>query len=148
MKTFRVFLATLKYRIMLTIVAVLYIISPGLTYLIKQSLQSLSRVWLIVTPWTADSRPPCPSPTPGPYSNSGPLSQWCHPTISTYFVPFSCSQSFSASGSFRMSQFFASSGQSTGVSASTSVLPMNFQHWFTMDWLDLLAVPGTLRSLL
>ena len=72
------------------------------------------------------ARPPCPSPTPEVYSNSCPLSQWCHPTISSSVVPFlSCLQSFPASGSFQMSQFFASGGQSIGVSASTSVLPMN-----------------------
>ena len=81
------------------------------------------------------SRPPCPSPTPGVYSNSCPLSQWCHPTISSSVVPFSsCLQSFPASGSFPMSQFFTSGGQSIGVSASTSVLPMNIQDWFTLEW--------------
>ena len=72
------------------------------------------------------ARPPYPSPSPGIYSNSCPLSQWCHPTISSSVVPFSsCLQSFPASGSFQMSQLFASGGQSTGVSASTSVLAMN-----------------------
>ena len=75
------------------------------------------------------TRPPCPSPTPRVYSNSCPLSQWYHPTISSSVVPFSCPQSFPASGSFKMSQFFASSGQSTGVSASTSVPPVNIQDW-------------------
>ena len=81
------------------------------------------------------ARPPCPSPTPGVYSNSCPLSQWCHPTISCSVVPFfSCLQSFPASGSFPMSQFFASGGQSTGVSASASVLPMNIQDWFPLGW--------------
>ena len=74
------------------------------------------------------TRPPCPSPTPGAYSKSCPLTQWCHPTISTSVVPFSsCLQSFPASGSFLMSQFFTSGGQSIGVSASASVLPMNVQ---------------------
>ena len=72
----------------------------------------------------------CPSPTPGVYSNSCPLSQWCHPTISSSVVPFSCLQSFPASGFFLMSQFFALGGQSIGVSASASVLPMNIQDWF------------------
>ena len=73
-------------------------------------------------------RPPCPSPAPGVYSNSCPLNQWCHPTISSSVVPFSsCLQSFPASGSFQMSQLFASGGQSIGVSASTSVLPVNTQ---------------------
>ena len=81
------------------------------------------------------ARPPCPSPTPGVYSNSCPLSWWCHPTISSSVVPFSsCLQSFPASGSFPMSQFFASGGQSIGVSASASVLPMNIQNWFPLGW--------------
>ena len=72
------------------------------------------------------ARPPCPSPTPGVHPNPCPLSQWCHPTISCSVVPFSsCPQPFPALGSFQMSQLFASGGQSTGVSASTSVLPMN-----------------------
>ena len=81
------------------------------------------------------ARLPCPSPTPGVYSNSCPSSQWCHPTISSSVVPFSsCPQSFSASGSFPMSQLFAWGGQSTGVSASASVLPMNIQDWFPLGW--------------
>jgi len=76
------------------------------------------------------SRPPCPSPTAGAHLNSCPLSQWCHPTISSSVIPFSsCRQSFPASGSFQMSQLFTSGGQSIGVSASTSVLPMNTQDW-------------------
>ena len=79
------------------------------------------------------TRPPCPSPTPGAYSNSGPLSQWCHPTISSSVIPFSSRlQSFPVSGSFPMSQFFTSGGQSIGVSASASVLPMNSQDWFPL----------------
>ena len=78
-------------------------------------------------------RPPCPSPTPGAYSNSCPLHRWCHPTISSSLVPFSsCLQSFPASGSFPMSQFFASGGQRIGVSASASVLAMNIQDWFSL----------------
>ena len=80
------------------------------------------------------ARPPCPSPTPGVYSDSCPLSQWCHPTISSSAVPFSCPQSFPASGSFQMSQFFTSGGQSIGVSTSTSVLPLNTQDWFPLGW--------------
>ena len=81
------------------------------------------------------ARPPCSSPTHRVYSNSCPLSQWCHPTISSSVVPFSsCPQSFPASGSFQMSQFFASGGKSIGVSASTSVLPMNTQDWFPLGW--------------
>ena len=80
------------------------------------------------------ARPPCPSPTPGVYSNSRPLSRWCHPAISSSLIPFSCFQSFPASGSFQMNQRFASSGQSIGVSASASVLPMNIQDWFPLGW--------------
>ena len=76
----------------------------------------------------------CPSPTPRVYSNSCPLSRWCHPTISFCVIPFSCLQSFPASGSFPISQFFASGGQSIGVSASASVLPMNIQDWFPLGW--------------
>ena len=81
------------------------------------------------------ARPPCPSPTPGVYSNSCALRQWCHPTISSSVVPFSsCLQCFRASGSFQKSQFFPSGGQSIGVSASTSVLPMNTQDWSPLGW--------------
>ena len=79
--------------------------------------------------------PPCPSPTTRVYSNSCPLSRWCHPTLSSSVVPFSsCPQSFPASGSFQMSQLFTSGGQRTGVSASASVLPMNIQDWFPLGW--------------
>ena len=79
------------------------------------------------------ARPLCPSPTPGAYSNSCPSSQWCHPTISTSVVPVSsCPQSFPASWSFPMSQFFISGGQSIGISASASVLPVNIQDWFPL----------------
>ena len=81
------------------------------------------------------ARPPCPSPTPGVHPNPCPLSQWCHPTISSSVVPFSCLQSFPASGSFQMSQLFTSVGQSTGASASTSVLPMNTRDW-SIGWTD------------
>ena len=84
---------------------------------------------------------PCPSPTPRVYSNLCPLSQWCHPTISSSVIPFSSHlQSFPASGSFQMSQFFASGGQNTGVTASASVLPMNIQDWFPLgrtSWISL-----------
>ena len=81
------------------------------------------------------TRPPCPSPTPGVYPNPCPLSRWCHPTISSSVIPFSsCLQSFPASGSFQMSQLFASCGQSIGVSASASVLPMNTQGWSPLGW--------------
>ena len=81
------------------------------------------------------TRLPCPSPTPGVYSNSCPLSWWCHQPISSSVVPYSsCLQSFPASGSFPMSQIFTSGGQSIGVSASTSVLPRNSQDWFPLGW--------------
>ena len=81
------------------------------------------------------ARPPCPSPAPGVHWDSRPLSQWCHPTISSSIVLFSsCPQSFPASGSFQRSQFFASGGQITGVSASTSVLPMNTLDWSPLGW--------------
>ena len=105
-----------------------------------------------MTPWTA-ARLPCPSPTPGACSTPGacPLSQWCHPTILSSVIPFSsCLQSFPASGSFPRRQFFTSSGQRTG-NFSFSISPSNEYSGlisFRMDWLDLLAVQGTLRSLL
>jgi len=83
------------------------------------------------------ARPPCPSPTPGVYPNSCPSSQWCHPTISSSVFPFSfCPQSLPASGSFPMSQLFAWGGQSIGVLASASVLPMNTQNWSPLGWTD------------
>ena len=89
------------------------------------------------------ARLPCPSPTPIAYSNSCPLSWWCHPTVLSSVVPFSsCLQYFLATGSFPMSQFFTSGGQSTRVSASASVLPMNIQDWFPLDrtgWISLLS---------
>ena len=81
------------------------------------------------------ARPPCPSPTPGVHPNPYPSSQWCHPTILSSVVPFSsCPQSFPASGSFQVSQLFASGSQSIGVSASASVLPMNAQDWSLLGW--------------
>ena len=105
------------------------------------SVQSLSHVWLFATHGPQHARPPCPSPTPGVYLISCPLSRWCHPTISSSVVRFSsCLKSFPASGSFQMSQFFASGGQSIGVSASASVLPMNIQDWFPLGltgWISL-----------
>ena len=81
------------------------------------------------------ARLPCPSPTPGTCSNSCPSSRWCHPTILSFLVPFSsCLQSFPASVSFPMSQFFAVDGQSIGASASASVVPMTIQDWFPLGW--------------
>ena len=96
------------------------------------------------------TRPPCPSPTPGVYPNPCPLSWWCHPTISSSVVPFSSRpQSFPASGSFQMSELFASGGQSIG-SCSFNISSSNEHSGLIslrMDWLDLLAVQGTLKSL-
>ena len=81
------------------------------------------------------TRPPCPSPTPGVHSDSCPSSRWCHPAISASVIPFSsCPQSLLASESFPMSQLFAWGGQSIGVSASASVLPMNTQDWSPLRW--------------
>ena len=112
------------------------------------SVQALSHIWFFLTPWTIAHQASCPSPTPRVYPNSCPLSQWSIPTISSSVVPFSsCLQSFLTSGSFQMSRLFTSGGQNIGVSASTSVLPVNIQD-FRMDWLDLLAVQWTLKSLL
>ena len=92
------------------------------------------------------ARPPCPSPTTRVYSNSCPLSQWFHSTISSSVIPFS-SHLQSASGSFQMSQFFASGGQNIGVSASASVLPMNIQDWFPLGWTGWISLlsQGTLQ---
>ena len=99
------------------------------------SVQSLSRVWLFATPWTAAHQASLSIPTLRVYPDSCPSSWWCHPTISFSVVPFfSCLQSFPASGSFQMSQFFLSSGQSIGVSASASVLPVNIQDSFPLGW--------------
>ena len=95
------------------------------------------------------NQPHYPSPTPGVYSSSCPLSWWCHPTISSLVVPFSSHlQSSPASGSFPMTQLFASGSQSLGTATLASVLPMSVQGWFKIDWSDLLAVQGTLKSLL
>ena len=96
------------------------------------------------------TRLPCPLPTPGAYSNLCPLSWWCHPTISSSVIPFSSSvipfssrlQSFSAAGSFPMSQFFSSNGQSIEVSASASVLPMNIQDWFPLGLTGWISLPS------
>ena len=99
------------------------------------SIQSLSPVWHLWPCRLQYARLPCPLPTPGVYSHSCPLSWWCHPTILSSVIPFSsCLPSFPASGSFSMSQFFASGGQRIGVSASASVLPMNIQDWFPLGW--------------
>ena len=98
------------------------------------SVQLLSCAQLFESPWQ-HARLPCPSPTPGAYSNSCPSSQWCHPTISSSVILFtSCPQSFPASESFPISQFFTSCAQCIGASASVSVLPMNIQDEFPSGW--------------
>ena len=102
----------------------------SITLLQFSSVQSLSRPHGLQHAWLA-----CPSPTLRAYSNLCPSLWWCHPTISSSVIPFSSSlQSFPVSGSFPMSQFCASGGQSIGVSASASVLPMNSQDWFPLGW--------------
>ena len=99
------------------------------------SVQSLSPVHSLRPHESQHTRPPCPSPTPVVHSNSCPSSRWCHPTISSFVIPFSSHlQSLPASGSLLRSQFVASGGQSIGVSASASVLPMNIQDWFPLGW--------------
>ena len=116
------------------------------------SVQLLSHVWLFATHGLQHARLPCPSPTARVCSNSCPSSWWYHPTISSSAVPFSsCLQSSPTSGSFVMSQFFVSGGQSIGWSFSFSISPSNEYSGLTsfrMDWLDLLAVQGTLNSIL
>ena len=105
------------------------------------SVQSLSHVWFFATPWTTARQALLFITNSRACSNSCPSCRWCLPTISSSVVPFSfCPQSFPASGSFPMSQFFASCGQGTGVSASASVLPMNIQDWFPLGltgWISL-----------
>ena len=99
------------------------------------SVQLLSHVRLFVTPWITAHQASCLSPTPEVYSNPCPSSWWCHPAISSSVIPFSsCHQSLPASGSFPMSQLFTWGGQSTGVSISASVLPMNTQDWSPLGW--------------
>ena len=114
------------------------------------SVQLLNRVSLYNPNGLQNNRLPCPLPTPRASSNSCPSCRWWHPTISSYVVPFSsCFQSFPTSGCFLRGQFFASCGQSIGVSASASVLPMNIQDWFPLGLTGLVSsVQGTLNSLL
>ena len=102
--------------------------------------QLLSCVRFFETPWTAACQASLSSPSLRVCSNSCPLSWWCYATISSSVVPFSCLQYFPASGSFPMSQFFASDGQSTGASASATVLPMNIQGWFPLGLTDLISL--------
>ena len=108
---------------------------PRFTVQCISSVQSLSHVQPFVTPWTAARQASLSSTNPRTCSNSCPSSRWCHPTISSSVVPLSfCLQFFPASGPFPISQFFISGGQSIGVSASASVLPMNIQDWFPLGW--------------
>ena len=101
--------------------------------------QLLSCVWLFGLCGLQHTRILCPSPSPGVCSNSGPLSRWCHSTLSSSVIPFFCLQSFPASGSFKMSGLFASCGQSIGASHS-SVLPMSIQGWFPLELTDLISL--------
>ena len=103
-------------------------------FILFSSVELLSHVWLFMTHGLHHARLPCPSLTCGVYSKSCPRSRWYHPTILSSAVPFSCLQSFPASGSFPVSQFFASGGQSIEISASASVFPMNIQGWFPLGW--------------
>ena len=111
--------------------------NPPVEY-VSNSVQSLSRVWIFVIPWTSGTRTPdfpVRHQLPELAQTHIHWYQWCHLTISPSVIPFSsCLQSFPASGSLQMSQFFTSGGQSTGVSASASVLPMNIQDWFPLGW--------------
>ena len=123
--------------------------NPGLLHCLVHSKRSI-RILLFTHSVVSDSfqpcglqhsRLPCPSPSPGACSNSCPVHQWCHSTISSSVVPFSsCLQPFPASGSFLMSQFFASDGQSIGASVSAAVLPVNIQGWFPLGWTGLISL--------
>ena len=117
------------------------LVLPLLEHHVNGNMQNISSVPSLVVSDSLQphrlqhARPPCTSPTPGVDFNSFPLSRWCHPTTSSSVVPFSSwLQSFPALGSFQMTHFFASDGQSIGVSASTSVLPKNTQNWFPLGW--------------
>ena len=110
--------------------------------------QLLSSVWSMWPHGLQHSRFPGLPLSPRVCSNSNPLCQWRHPTISFSVTPFSCPQSVPALGSFPVNRLFASGGQSTGVSPSASILPMNIQGWFSLWLIDLLAVQGTLKSFL
>ena len=110
-----------------------HILSSWISSVQFSSVQLLSHVNSLTSHGLQHTRPPSQSPTPGAYSNSCQSSRWCYQTISFSVVPFFL-KSFPASGSFQMSQHIASGGQSIGVSASTSVLPMNTQDWFPLGW--------------
>ena len=120
---------------------IFWILQPEAPICSVSSVQSLSWSDSLQPHGLQHARLPCPSPTPGAYSNSCPSSQWYHSNISSSVVTFSSHlQSFSAWGSFPMSEFFASGGQSTGTSASASVLPMNIQDWFPLGWTGLISL--------
>ena len=135
-------------------------IEPMSTALAERFLSTISSVQFSPSAMSDSLRPhglqhtrlPCPSPTRRVYPNPFPSSWWCHPAISSSVIPFSCPQSLPASGPFPVSPLFTWGGQSIRASASASVPPMNTLRWrlisFRMDWLDLLAVQGTLKSLL
>ena len=136
-------------RIMLFNILRLYFGTYILTLCVRKfvpsfsSVQSLSHVQLFATPSTTACQASCPSPTPEACSNFCPSSRWCHPTISSSIIPFSSYlQSFPALGFFQMSKFFASGGQSIGVSASASVLPMDIQDWFPLGWTGWISLPS------
>ena len=123
------------------LIAYFYVMKVGSSHeLLKPVISSIqfSRSVMSNSLWPhglRQARPPCPPPTPGAYTNSCPLCQGCHPTTSSSVIPFSSHlQSFPASGSFPVSQFFTSGGQSIGVSPSASVLPLNIQDWFPLGW--------------
>ena len=109
-----------------------------------QVTQSCPTLW---PHWLQHTRLPCPSSTPGAYSNSCPLSWWCHPTMSSSVTPFSFHlQYFPGSGSFQMSQFFIRGGQNIGISASASVLPVNISDWFPLGWTDWISLQSNRLS--
>ena len=127
-----------------------FFFSPKLLRFLHSSIQYSSVAQSCPTLWLYKPQhvsPPCPSPTPRVHPNPCPLIQWCHPTISFSVVPFSCPQSFPASWSFQMSHLFTSGGQSIGVSASTSVLPINTQDWSPLEWIGWISLQskGLLR---
>ena len=131
-------IASKKFVFYLKITCVSCILLHNSFLFVLISVQFSSVTQLCLTLWPQEplhARPPCPSPTPGVHPNPCPLSRWCHTTISSSVVPFfSCLQSFPASGSFPMSQLFASGGQSIRVSASTPFLPKNTQDWSSLGW--------------
>ena len=128
------FISALIFKISLLLLTLGFFIS-SFSGCFRCSVQSLSHVRLFVTPWIIALQASLSTPTPGVYSNSFPLSRWCHPAISSSVIPFSsCPQSLPASESFPISQLFAWGGQSTGVSPLASLLPKNTQDWSPLEW--------------